>query len=54
MEDRNKDGVIEVLAFGYSITYWVGDGIAPGTYVEGPLAHGATQDGDGHLDSSAF
>jgi lysophospholipase L1-like esterase len=31
--DRNGDGDVEVLAFGDSITYGVGDGNAPGEYV---------------------
>ena len=34
LSDRNGDGVVEVLAFGDSITYGVGDGIPPGQYVE--------------------
>jgi|688.fasta_scaffold07153_14 lysophospholipase L1-like esterase len=34
LSDRNGDGEIEIVAFGDSITYGVGDGIAPGTYVE--------------------
>lgn len=34
LADRNGDGVIEIIAFGDSITYGIGDGIAPGTYVE--------------------
>ena len=33
LEDKNGDGSVEVLAFGDSITYGVGDGIEPGTYV---------------------
>ena len=34
LADNNGDGSIESIAFGDSITYGVGDGIAPGTYVE--------------------
>lgn len=33
LTDRNGDGEIEIVAFGDSITYGVGDGTAPGTYV---------------------
>ena len=33
LQDRNGDGVIELLAFGDSITYGVGDGIEPGAYI---------------------
>ena len=33
LEDKNGDGAVEVLAFGDSITYGVGDGIEPGEYV---------------------
>ena len=32
--DRNNDGAVEILAFGDSITYGVGDQYAPGDYVE--------------------
>jgi len=31
--DRNNDGQVEVLAFGDSITYGVGDGTQPGQYI---------------------
>jgi hypothetical protein len=41
LADRNGDGAVEILAFGDSITYGVGDGIASGIYVEGPLERGA-------------
>jgi len=34
LADNNGDGSVEIIAFGDSITYGVGDGIAPGTYVE--------------------
>ena len=34
LTDRNGDGAVEILAFGDSITYGVGDGSAPGDYVE--------------------
>jgi lysophospholipase L1-like esterase len=34
LRDMNGDGKVEVLAFGDSITYGVGDGIKPGEYVE--------------------
>ncbi len=33
LRDANGDGQIEILAFGDSITYGVGDGTAPGEYV---------------------
>lgn len=33
LEDRNGDGQVEVMAFGDSITYGVGDGFSPGEYV---------------------
>jgi lysophospholipase L1-like esterase len=33
LSDRNNDGQIEVIAFGDSITYGVGDGTEPGQYV---------------------
>lgn len=33
LTDRNNDGQIEILAFGDSITYGVGDGIEPGQYI---------------------
>lgn len=33
LTDRNSDGQIEILAFGDSITYGVGDGIEPGQYI---------------------
>lgn len=33
LTDRNNDGQVEVLAFGDSITYGVGDGTEPGQYV---------------------
>ncbi len=33
LKDTNGDGQIEVLAFGDSITYGVGDGASPGAYV---------------------
>ena len=35
LSDRNNDGQIEVVAFGDSITYGVGDGTDPGQYVSG-------------------
>lgn len=39
--DHNGDGVVSILAFGDSITFGVGDGIAPGTEVEvAPLTDG--------------
>jgi lysophospholipase L1-like esterase len=34
LQDRNGDGSIEVIAFGDSITYGVGDGYSPDEYVE--------------------
>ncbi len=34
LTDRNGDGAVEILAFGDSITYGVGDGSTPGDYVE--------------------
>jgi lysophospholipase L1-like esterase len=34
LQDRNGDGAVEVLAFGDSITYGVGDGNSPDEYVE--------------------
>jgi lysophospholipase L1-like esterase len=33
LSDRNNDGQIEILAFGDSITYGVGDGTEPGQYI---------------------
>lgn len=33
LTDRNGDGAIEIIAFGDSITYGVGDGIEPGQYI---------------------
>lgn len=33
LQDRNGDGSLEIIAFGDSITYGVGDGIAPGKYI---------------------
>jgi lysophospholipase L1-like esterase len=33
LQDRNGDGTIELIAFGDSITYGVGDGIEPGQYI---------------------
>jgi lysophospholipase L1-like esterase len=34
LQDRNGDGSVEVIAFGDSITYGVGDGYSPDEYVE--------------------
>ncbi len=34
LQDRNGDGAVEVIAFGDSITYGVGDGYSPDEYVE--------------------
>jgi lysophospholipase L1-like esterase len=34
LQDRNGDGEVEVIAFGDSITYGVGDGNSPDEYVE--------------------
>jgi lysophospholipase L1-like esterase len=33
LSDRNNDGQVEVVAFGDSITYGVGDGTQPGQYI---------------------
>lgn len=33
LTDRNNDGQVEILAFGDSITYGVGDGTEPGQYI---------------------
>lgn len=33
LQDRNGDGQIEIIAFGDSITYGVGDGTQPGEYI---------------------
>lgn len=33
LTDRNNDGQVEVIAFGDSITYGVGDGTEPGQYI---------------------
>jgi lysophospholipase L1-like esterase len=33
LTDRNSDGQVEILAFGDSITYGVGDGTQPGQYI---------------------
>lgn len=36
LTDRNGDGVVSVLAFGDSLTFGVGDGSAPGAFIEVP------------------
>jgi len=41
LSDTNGDGQIEVLAFGDSITYGIGDGTKPGDYVPEILSRGS-------------
>lgn len=36
LEDRNGDGLLRILAYGDSLTYGVGDGTSPGSFVELP------------------
>jgi lysophospholipase L1-like esterase len=43
LEDINNDGMVAITAFGDSITFGVGDGVAPGSFVEkAPVPPGPT------------